>query len=261
MAHDAKTHDGLNILSKIIDKELEKAILDLDKNTGSNKVTVEKLQHKLQEIWVEIKTQGYSQKHGLDPEWRGAFVCLQGIIEKSQAIALKTKRLKSAEGFIVTPRMPTPLMLASGKSFQNIVAGNPSDYAALRRMILEEYLASGARLNAVYSQDASSLLSDEKSGLAIYRSTLKTFAANLKDHPIIKIPMKEFPMEKAGAIYYLNNDAEQVISIQSYQLSQLQKSSKHKITWSIRFGSEAKSRAEEINKFLEDNGAPQLVRR
>ena len=260
-AANPQSQADIAILIPVIERELTKAKAELDLNKQSSASAIKELKGKLDEIWSDIKTQGYSEKVGIDRDWRGAFVSLQGIIEKSTAVALKESRIKSAEGFIITPRMPTPLMLASGKSFRELNVENPSDFAELRRMILEEYLATGARLNAVYSYNASTALADQQSGLAIYKSTLLAFAENLKDHPVIKSAMADFPADKTGAVYYLNNNSEQVITVQSYQLSQLDKSAKRQNKWAIRFGAEAKTRAEEINTFLEKNDANQLVRR
>lgn len=252
--------EGVAVLLPIIEKELAAAKVELNSNKASKAAAITDLQSKMDNIWNDLKLHGYSEKTGIDSEWRGAFVSLQGIIEKSVAVALKEKKIQSAEGFIITPRMPTPLMLARGKSFKSLNLENPSDFAELRRMILEEYLSAGARLNAVYCYNAATALSNPN-GVEIYKNTLKTFSANLKDQPVIKSDMANFPADKTGAIYYLNNNSEQVIAIQSYQLSQLDKTATSQNKWAIRFGSHAKSRAEEINVFLEKNGAEALVRR
>ena len=252
---------GIAALILVIDRELTKAKTELELNTQSKPEAITELKDKLDEIWFDLKKQGYAEKTGIDREWRAAFVSFQGIIEKSIAVALKEKRVNSVEGFIVTPRMPTPLMLARGKSFRQINVESPADFAELRRMILEEYLTSGARLNAVYSFNTSTALLDQQSGMAIYQSIVKAFPTNLKDHPVIKTEMSAFPADKTGAVYYLNNNSDQVITVQSFQLSQLDKSSISQNKWAIRFGAEAKPRAEEINVFLEKNGAASLVRR
>jgi len=100
----------------------------------------------------------------LDSEWRPTFVSLQAIIEKSLIKALAEKLLTNVERFVSTPRMPTPLMLANGKTFSQLNTKNANDFAELRFLILKDYLEVGAILNAVYSNAASAVLSNQNPG-------------------------------------------------------------------------------------------------
>lgn len=256
-----KEQSAIDSIIPVIEKELTKAKMDLDLNSSFKSSDNSDLKDKLDEIWYDLKARGYSERTGSEGNWRGAFVSMQAIIEKSIAITLKEKRITSAEGFIVAPRMPTPLMINKGTSFKTMDLNDPICFAQLRRMILEEYLNSGARLNAVYSFDAAKLLADQKSGLDVFNNVLKNFANNLKDLPLIKTSMNYFPLEKTGAIYYLNGNIEQAITIQSYQVGQINKSVKTENLWAIRFGNQARNRIQEMNGFFEINDASQLVRR
>jgi len=59
--------------------------------------------------------------------------------------------------------------------------------------------------------------------------------------------MESFPTDKSGAIYYIDNDPEQAITVQSYQLSQIDKTIKQTSTWAIKLGVLAKERVVEVN--------------
>jgi len=232
----------------------------LDENSVSSKEDIAELKTKLNEVCTEIKNHGVSEKKGLDTEWRAAFVSLQGIIEKALTQSFLHKQVEKIEGFVITPRMPTPLMLSNGKTFKELNTKNANDFAELRLLILKDYLEAGGLLNAVYSNSAVAALQNQNSaGVAVYNSFLGKYNT-LKDHPVIKMEMENFPTDKTGAMYYINNDPEQAITVQSYQLSQLDKTIKQSSTWAIKMGGPAKERVVEINNFLAENGATNLIR-
>jgi hypothetical protein len=96
-------------------------------------------------------------------------------------------------------------------------------------------------------------------GVTIYKAFLDKYKDKIIDKPVLKVGMKLFPQDKSGALYYLNNDRQQVIAINSVQLPQLDDDTE--VLWSIRFGASAIERVGKINEFLKDNGAADLVKR
>lgn len=254
-------HDSALVsLAKVIDVELENAVKQIEKNHISSKEDKSKLIADLNNIWSEIKGKGFFMKTGSDRELRSGIVGMQAIIEKSIAIALADKRLESAEAFIVAPRMASSLLIAKGKSFSQIDFSKQKAFAELRRMTLETYLSANGRLNTVYPLNALQELADQKQSLEIFHSTVKNFEKNLKDLPVLKMDTKAFPLEKAGAIYFLDNDAKNAIAIRSFQIAQVGFDKKAASTWEISFGASAAERVKEINKFFKDNDQAHLVR-
>lgn len=258
-AQSIQAQSGLAILSEMIDEEVISAKSELDKNTVSTKKEIQDLKDKVDSIWSEIKTKGYAERKGLDSEWRGAFVTLQAIIESSLAQALRASKITYSEAFIIAPRMPTPLMLVTGTPFSKIKTSEAMAFAELRHEILKDYFESGGKLNAVYSYDSVKILSDDI-GMKVYKDLVTKYPNNLKDSPLINISMVDFPKNKTTALYYINFDTAQAISIQSYQVTQLEHTSTNESSWAIRFGKSAQARVKEINTFFSENDANSLVR-
>lgn len=249
--------NSLAVLMPVIETEFLIAKETLNKNTISHPTDIETLISKLDDIMYDINTYGLAERKGVDSEWRGAFIIIQAVIEKSLAQAITEKKLTSCQSYIVTPRMPSPFMLTATKTLDRINITNPIAFAELRRGVLEEYLQSGCKLHAVYSQDAYKLLANDP-GIKIYKTFLDKYKDQIIDKPVLTVGMKHFPSEKSGALYYLNNDRSQVIALSSTQLSQLNEYAE--ILWSIRFGANATEHVKKIDDFLKENGAADLVK-
>lgn len=241
-------------LNEFIEQEISSAKAELDKNTISQTADIKKLQEGLDSIWRNIKEKNYAENNGTDAELRPSYVVMQGIIEREQARALEKGAIKSAEGFIITPRMPTPLMLDSGKNLGEVNLADPQAFALYRNPILNEFLQAGGILNAIYSHDAKTALSNHETGLANYATHLTKYK-NLKDNPIIKSDMAKFPAELTGAMYLVDD---QPITVESKQITQIDNSKAQ--SWAIRFGKAAEPRASILNKFLKENNYTGMVK-
>ncbi len=250
----------LRVIMDIVDEEIPITFVELDKNEVSSKASILELKKKIRELWDELKSKDYVTREGSEAEWRAAFISLQAILEKAQAIALKNKQIDRSKGFILTPRMPSSLMIKDGKNFSQVNIKMPIAFAEVRRTILEEYMEVGAKLYAIYSSDAMAVLSSNKDhieGVHNYQALKDRFQNNLMDCPLINIPMHEFPLDQTGAWYVLNDNLNAVIAIHSYQISQSPKV-EQKATWFISLGSSAQSRLRELNVFLKCHNAANL---
>lgn len=246
--------DGIDTLLPIIEKNLKAAQSELEKNTVSDKQNIGSLTSNLENIFKDLQSNGISERSGIDSELRPAYVTMQGIIELSLAEALSQGLIKKIDAYIVTPRMPTPLMLNNGKGLSEINISDPASFALYRNIILNTFLSAGGNLHAVYSSDAKMLLQDQAEGLDIYAAYCSKYPQSLHDHPVITIAMKDFPADMTGAVYYLDDT---LITIESKQVTQIDNTTPQ--NWVIRFGDKAKDRAAQVNAFLKENGAQSLV--
>ena len=219
----------------------------MEKAIASANALPKDLSEKLTGILNDLKLTGYAERIGPDKEWRAAFVLLQGWIEQSIADGLNNGTLQLAEAAIVAPKMPSPLYQDSSKAFEAIDFNNPADLPAFRLGTLTAYLNNGGVLHATYCQEAVSWLNKNPHAAEIYGKRLKTFAGNLKDEPILTMPMKDFPPEKTGAIYRLNNADNALIALSSYQLGQEGSANR----WALAIGEKAVARLNEVQDFTE----------
>ena len=65
-AANPQSQADIAILIPVIERELTKAKAELDLNKQSSASAIKELKDKLDEIWSDIKTQGYSEKVGID---------------------------------------------------------------------------------------------------------------------------------------------------------------------------------------------------
>ncbi len=246
---------SLDDLLPIIEKNLNEAKSDLAKNSVSEKQSVSNLIAGLDAIFKDLQSNGISERSGTDSELRPSYVVMQGIIELSLAQAFSQGLVKKIDAYIVTPRMPTPLMLQNGKTLSEINLSESTSFALYRNMILNTFLSAGGNLHAVYSSDAKASLQDQADGLNTYAAYCNKYPQTLYDHPVITIAMKDFPTDVTGAVYYLDDT---LITIESKQVTQIDNTKPQ--SWVIRFGDKATERAAQVNAFFKANGAQNLAR-
>lgn len=233
---EAKT---LQILLPYLESEVTAAKVDLSQS--EDKLAAAKLSNGLDEILKSIKEKGVSESTGLDAELRPSYVVMQGLIELSIAQALMNKKIETAEASILTPKISTPLTLDVSKDLTKIVFDDPKAFAFYRHCTLLKLLEAKGTLNTVYTLSAKTALT----------GPFENFK-NLVNAPVLTI--KDFPLEMAGAIYHINDEA---ITVESRQVGQpTDKASK----WAIKFGEHSNTRKAEINSFLKANGGEQFVR-
>ncbi len=245
----------------IVDGEIQRAFTELEKNMASYRALILRLKDQVNQIWNEAKNNGCVVREGLDTEWRPAFLTLHAIIEKAQAVALKTRQLKVAHCLILTARMSASLMLEEGKEFSEVCLGMPIAFAEIGRQAFEELLAAGGKVYSIYSSDACEILRSDKNhieGLRNYQKLVEKFKNGLIDCPLISVPMQGFPLDKTGALYILDGNREAAIAIHSYQMSQSEKLTKTS-SWTISIGTSARKRRKELDAFLKDHNAPGLT--
>lgn len=228
--------------------ELDYAKEELDLNKLSPKQDIETLKAKLTSIYSYLEQQGFAEDTGVDAALRPAYVIMQGLIERAQASALEWGHLKSSKAYIVTPRMPTPLMLSTGAILKDIDLSSPQAFALYRHNSMNEFLTQQGIVYAVYSHNAKTALVNQEVGLANYAGHLSQYE-NLKDCPLIKIDMDKFPAYITGAMYNIDGLPVTVESRQVTQIDQINAS-----TWAIRIGQPANTRVAEIERFFEENG-------
>lgn len=236
--------DVPEVLYSFIEGELSRAKLDLDENTVSSLEEINNLKTNLDKIWVSIKEKGSSESKGLDKDLRAGYVTMQGIIELAISRALEKDKIDDVAVYIVTPRMPTPLMLKGGSGLAGIDLGEPQEFARYRNLILIELLRVGGVVNALYSHNAKSALLNEDQGFENY-ATYCEQNDNLIDSPVIKIDVEEFPLEMTGAMYLVDD---LVITIESRQVTQID--DRKEQAWAIKFGKSAELRKREVDEFL-----------
>ncbi len=221
------------------------ALEELDRNLVSTPESVALLKTNLKTVHDELIANGQSIHEGTDAEWRAPIVVTQGLLEFAMAKTLLAKKCEEfkIEGFVVTPAMPTPLRLDGGKKLAEVDVSKATDFALYRCPILKEFLYADGILNAIYSHDARTALSNDQSGLAIYAANLERYKS-LKDHPVVAIDMKQFPAEFTGAMYKVNGVP---IAVESKQVTQIDTQNKQ---WSIKFGQNAEERVSAVNAFL-----------
>lgn len=249
IAQSAKSPNTHEALYPLIDQELQRAKSDLDQNKVASPEDINSLKTNLDAIWADIRNQGHAENTGFDIDLRPAYITMQGIIESAITEAFKKRLIDSASISIITPHMPTPLMLKAGRGLHEINLNDPQGFAYYRNLILIEFLESGGTINTVYSHDAESLISDhaQTSALENYASYCELYN-NLVDCPVIKIDSAQFPPEMTGALYLVDGSP---ISIESRQVDQIDNQKTQ--FWSIKFGNKAELRMNELNRFLEDN--------
>lgn len=232
-------------LYPLIDQELARAKVDLDNNTISSAEEINNLKAGLDEIWSNIKNKGYSEATGTDSSLRPAYVTMQGIIESTITKGLVQNKIGDAIAYIITPRMPTPLILKSGSSLSAINFKDPIGFAMYRNPILLEFLKAGGIINAYYSHDAKSVLAAQSLDLDHYNSYCDNYD-NLIDRPVINIATSKFPVEVTGAVYMVDGFS---ITIEARQVTQIDDENRQ--SWAIKFGKDAELRKNEIAKFLQ----------
>lgn len=232
------------VLYPLIEQELSRAKLDLDVNTVSSVAEIQSLKTDLDQIWVNIKNKGFSESNATDTDLRAAYVTMQGVIELAITKALEKGTIQDAVVYIITPRMPTPLMLQGGSGLSEINLKDPHGFAKYRNPILVRFLRAGGVVNAFYSHDAKTVLLDQVLGLEYYASYCNDYS-NLIDN-VIGINFKEFPAEMTGAVYLIDG---LLITIESRQLMQIDNTSQQ--SWAIKFGKHAELRKNNVDKFLE----------
>lgn len=233
------------ILYPLIEQKLDLAKLDLDNNILSSSDEVEGLKAQLDGIWADIKTKEFAETVGVDNDLRAAYVTMQGIIESAIIEGLEKREIKDVVIDVITPRMPTPLMLSSGRSLGEINLKEAQGFAQYRNPILIELLKAGVVINAYYSDDTKDALSEQTLGLGNYASYCKEYS-NLIDQSVIPIDIEKFPAEMTGALYTIDGES---ITIESRQLTQIDNAKEQ--SWMIKFGKKAELRKGEVNKFLE----------
>lgn len=233
------------ILLPIIKDEVTQAEAALSYNKVSQKEEIERVKIGLRGILEALETRGVSKHNGLDAELRPAYVIMQGIIERAQTIALEKGYLSKIEACIITPRMPTPLMLAEGCSLKDVQLNDPLAFAYYRHTSLHNFLKTGSRLECLYSSSARATLANETPELKNYDNCL-AYYPNLIDFPLTNIPMESFPKHLSGAFYCINDDL--YISIQSRQVSQADGTQAH--VWAIKTGTPAEKRATKVRNFI-----------
>lgn len=231
------------LLYPLIEQELAQAKSDFDKNTISSQEEIGSLKNGLDAIWLNIRKEGISKNSGMDKNLRGVYITMQGIIESAITRALERHMLENAIIHIITPRMPTPLMLKKGSALDDIDLKDPQSFAKYRNPILINFLKAGGVINAFYSHDAQYAFSEQ--------AELKNYAfycneySNLFDQPCIKIEHSKFPVEMTGAIYIVDGST---ITIEARQVTQIDNVNQQ--FWAIKFGKHAELRKNKVGTFL-----------
>lgn len=228
---------------------LQDAILELTENKVSQLSDIKKLCDNLTDMASRMQLYGITQGNGVDSELRPAYVIMQCIIETALTDAIKKGVCETATAHIITPRMPTPLMLPMGKSLSEIDVSNPLALAQYRHNVLLNFLKANGKITAIYCHDAQTALSSTDSdGLASYHRCVERFS-NLEDRPDIKMDMKSLPQQYTGAIYHINGAP---ITVQSAQVTQIDNANPS--IWAIKFAENALERVAQVKGFLEERG-------
>jgi hypothetical protein len=221
------------------------ALDSLEKNTASNETDLGQLIENLRVAHDELIKGGEFVRQGTDDQWRATTVITQGLLEQAMAKTISSNF--QVDATILTPRMPSPLMQSETVDLTAINVAQAVDFAKFRNGVLKEFLSASGVLKAVYSHDATTILATkEQAGLATYAANLEKFPT-LKNQPIIKIDMSNFPAEITGATYNINGCA---VSVESKQITQVDAKNKD---WAIRVGDKAKSRVDQVKSFIVQN--------
>lgn len=207
----------------------------------------QEISYNISQILTSLIDKGVSSHIELDAKVRPSYVIMQGLIEKTLTEAKISGMCESVKCYIITPRMPTPLMRAEGKEVTELNMGVATDFADYRKPILEKFLDAQNVINAVYCKDAREKVqaTDEK-GLQNYEVLLARYQMVLKDLPVLNVEMSKFPAHIAGAVYDVDGIR---IAIESRQVSQIDY--ENKAQWSIKIGEQADGRFAELNEFLQ----------
>ncbi|MEG0036620.1 MAG: hypothetical protein RSB82_01755 [Victivallaceae bacterium] len=243
----------LKELDPLVEEEISLAKSKLNVNHKISKDDLEELKSSLDNIWCNLKTFGFSETKGREIKLRPSYVIMQGILEKAQFRAYKSGLVDSVDAYIITPKMPTPLTMDYQIDLSKVRLEEPRDFSAYRVGILKSFLNSGCFLNAVYCQEAVVPVSSNTDAGKVYRKHCRRYK-NLKDLPLISLPMTEFPVKISGALYYIDGHP---IAIESRQIS-LSDNSVTQV-WSIRFDKYADGRIGELNQFLKENGREEII--
>lgn len=233
------------LLYPLIEEELAHAKSALVKNKVSSEDEIKNLKDNLDAIWLNISNHGISENIGIDKDLRGSYITMQGIIESAITRALESHIVGNVIIHIITPRMPTPLVLKTGSTLDKIDLKDPQSFAKYRNPILINFLKAGGAINAFYSHNAQLALSERTAELNNYASYCNKYI-NLIDQPCIKINQTEFPSEMTGAVYIIDGLP---ITIEARQVTQIDNVNQQ--LWAIKFGENAKSRKNEVDAFLE----------
>lgn len=233
------------LLYPLIEQELAQAKLDLDKNTISSQEEIESLKNGLDAVWLSIQKEGISKNSGIDKNLRGVYITMQGIIELAITRALEGHIVKNAIIDIITPRMPTPLMLKIGSALDEIDLNDPQSFAKYRNPILINFLEAGGVINALYSHNAQYAFSEQTDEFRNYALYCNEYS-NLFDQPRIKIDYSKFPIEMTGAIYIVDGST---ITLEARQVTQIDNVNQQ--FWAIKFGKHAELRKKEVDAFLD----------
>lgn len=235
----------LELLHPLIEQELAQAKLDLDKNTFFPKEEIRNLKNGLDAIWLNIQKEDISTNSGIDIDLRSIYIITQGIIESAITRALQMHIIKNAIVLIITPRMPTPLMMRTGDALHEIDLSDPRAFSKYRNPILVNFLKAGGNIHAVYSHDAQFAFSKQTAELENYELYCNEYS-NLFNQPYIGINYSEFPVEMTGAIYIVDDF---LITIETRQVTQIDNVNKQ--FWAIKFGKHAELRKNQIDAFLD----------
>lgn len=220
---------------------LREAVSEVCENTESDAANIKKVYDDLISIGDEIQLYEVSQRIGLDSELRPSYVIMQGIIETAITKAMKEGVYKLVNAYIVTPRMPTPLMLKEDKFLKDMDLSDPMSFAYYRHNTLMNFLNAGGNISAFYAHDAqTAMFSKDPEGLANYKECVKKWKVSIMDLPQDNLSMDSFPQKYVGAMYDLGDSW---ITLQSSQVSDVDKGPK---LWAIKFGEHALERSQEV---------------
>jgi hypothetical protein len=259
-----KSNELSRQLQLVINTELSKAKDELDQNPHLSAEEKQTLKNDWDEIWRHLQANNEFQKVGLEKDLRPAFVGFQAIIERAVTSALLNQLITNSNIYIIAPRMPTPLLIKTqDKDFSELKLSEKTAFAAIRRGGLLDLLANtNTKLYAVYCLKANEEGLNE-SELEQYNDALGKFPNNLEDMPTLKLTKDEFPIEKSGAIYNLD-EGSIMIAINAYQLHNLESNEPHPqkdVAWSIQINNKAVDRVDEIQEFLNINSSQNIVLR
>jgi hypothetical protein len=232
--------DGLNWFLSNLGEEVVRVQRQLDCNKSIDAFIVS---GKLDAMFTNLHNHNVTEEVGDDDDLRAPYVIMQGLIEK---VLLKLGNM-TIKGSIITPRMPTPLLLGSGDSFLDMMDfSGPLVYASFRNPILHELLYNGITVNAIYSKHVNTTALDGRNGLNIASyEYYKSEYTNLKDCPIIAKSEQEFPQAMVGAVYSVDGA---VITVESAQAFRPGQSSHQK--WAIKIGEPARNRRSDVEKMI-----------
>lgn len=220
---------------------IDAAFKDALEKLHANKAVRADILQGLIDMQERLRLYNISQATGEDSELRPVYVIMQGIIETAITNAIKEGVCNVVNAYIITPRMPTPLMLKGGKSLDNMDLSDPMLFAYYRHNTLTNFLDAGGKLSAIYACDAQTAMSSkDPEGLANYMSCVERWKGSIMDLPNNKFYMDSFPQHYVGAMYDLGDSW---ITVQSSQVSQVDKGPQ---LWAIKFGEHAAERSKEV---------------